>query len=393
VGEEELKNEEQKKRRRFSQEQYDMLKRCSEKKDMTEWNEWRKKNLTVEVFLEGADLLGFYLSGIDLSDYGGIASKPNVCLKDASLSSAHLEGAKLHKAHMEGAVLNFSHLDRAFLLEVHLEGAHLRCAELTNANMCNAHLEGADLVDSELEGTKFDHAYLQKAKFQKAQVDGKTSFCYCEVDRETDFREVGLDSVHIDSATKQLLEYNVRRMNWEDWYLKQNRLLAWLVREFWQISDYGISTKQIVKTFFQWALIFAAVYLAWGLIDYHFVGLKDDPGIVNNLFVLEGGQEIVSPWLVPFRAFYFSIVTMTTLGFGDMYASAHSFLRGLFGHALLTLQVILGYMLLGALITRFAVLFTAGGPAGKFAKKETPTTHPSLKLRRASAGWGLNRKR
>jgi hypothetical protein len=39
----------------------------------------------------------------------------------------------------------------------------------------------------------------------------------------------------------------------------------------------------------------------------------------------------------------------------------------LFGHALLALQVILGYVLLGALVTRFAVLFTAGGPAGQFS--------------------------
>ncbi len=35
--------------------------------------------------------------------------------------------------------------------------------------------------------------------------------------------------------------------------------------------------------------------------------------------------------------------------------------------AVLMLQVILGYVLLGALVTRFAVLFTAGGPAGKFS--------------------------
>ena len=110
----------------------------------------------------------------------------------------------------------------------------------------------------------------------------------------------------------------------------------WPVRKFWQISDYGISTRQIIKTFFQLALIFAAIYLAWGLIDYHLVGLKDNPGIVSNLFVLEGEQETVSPWLVPFRSVYFSIVTMTTLGFGDMYANAQSFLRGLFGHTLLT---------------------------------------------------------
>ena len=71
-------------------------------------------------------------------------------------------------------------------------------------------------------------------------------------------------------------------------------------------------------------------------------------------------------WLVPLRTLYFSIVTMTTLGFGDMYANAQS----IWGHILLSVQVILGYVLLGALVTRFAVLFTAGGPAGKFANEK-----------------------
>ncbi len=37
---------------------------------------------------------------------------------------------------------------------------------------------------------------------------------------------------------------------------------------------------------------------------------------------------------------------------------------------LLALQVILGYVLLGALVTRFAVLFTADGPAGRFSKEK-----------------------
>jgi hypothetical protein len=66
------------------------------------------------------------------------------------------------------------------------------------------------------------------------------------------------------------------------------------------------------------------------------------------------------------RAVYFSVVTQTTLGFGDMYANAQK----VWGHVFLSLQVILGYVLLGALVTRFAVLFTAGGPAGKFSKKD-----------------------
>ena len=49
-------NEKPKDERRFSQEQYDMLKRCSDKKDLTEWNEWRKQNPNEDVLLCSADL-------------------------------------------------------------------------------------------------------------------------------------------------------------------------------------------------------------------------------------------------------------------------------------------------------------------------------------------------
>jgi len=92
--------------------------------------------------------------------------------------------------------------------------------------------------------------------------------------------------------------------------------------------------------------------------------IKNYPGIVSNLFVDRDGVKVVW-WLVPLRTLYFSIVTMTTLGFGDIYANAQS----LWGHILLSVQVILGYVLLGALVTRFAVLFVASGPAGSFSKK------------------------
>ena len=100
------------------------------------------------------------------------------------------------------------------------------------------------------------------------------------------------------------------------------------------------------------AIAFALVYYLWGIIV--------PSGIVDNLFKDRNGAP-VSWWLVPVRALYFSIITMT-LGFSDMYANAHS----VWGHILIAFQAILGYVLLGALVTRFAVLFTAGGPAGKF---------------------------
>ena len=85
------------------------------------------------------------------------------------------------------------------------------------------------------------------------------------------------------------------------------------------------------------------------------------PGIIENLIVDGSGVKVVW-WLVLIRAIHFSIVIMT-VGFTNMHANAHSF----WAHILVSLQMILGFVLLGALVTRFAVLFTAGGPAGKFA--------------------------
>ena len=109
------------------------------------------------------------------------------------------------------------------------------------------------------------------------------------------------------------------------------------------MSDYGLSTGRIVATFFILAFVFAVVYRLWP----SFV-------IVNEVV-----GDIRGFW----HALYFSVVTMTTLGFGDIAANPDSW----GGQTLLMFQVILGYVLLGALVTRFAVLFTAGGPAGKFA--------------------------
>ena len=57
-----------------------------------------------------------------------------------------------------------------------------------------------------------------------------------------------------------------------------------------------------------------------------------------------------------------------TLGFGDMYANKGS----IAGHVILAVEVILGYVLLGALVSRFAVLFTAGGSAGQDKKITQP---------------------
>jgi len=83
------KQEQPKPESKLDAEQYEILLRCSEKKDTTEWNEWRKQNHRKDILLEGANLKGAYLEG-------------------ANLKAAHLEGADLSDANLKGADLSLS---------------------------------------------------------------------------------------------------------------------------------------------------------------------------------------------------------------------------------------------------------------------------------------------
>lgn len=464
MGKAESKKEKQEKERMFSKEQYEILMRCSEKKDVAEWNKWRKKNPDRNILLEGAQLkgaylkgaylkgadlecahleganlrranlkgaklLGAFLSGADLtqallrganineqeflrerrfdkilyeklhqcSDQRDIAEwnkwrvdnpKKDVLLEGANLDNLYLRGVYLNtgsfddgaggiydlrgKVNLDNASLSRAHLEGAFLQGAYIREANLR-AYLRGAKLWYAHLEGTDLWRAHIEDTDFYAAHLQKAFFATAQVDRRTLIAQCEADRYTDFAGVALNSACVDPGLKQLLEYNIRRLGWGKWYRSLPRLdwrsyrtagrFKWRMEEqiplskrifrrllsgpvwfFWYLSDYGRSTGRIILTFFVLAAIFALVYWLW-----------------PNCVLVNGKVGDIRGFV---HALYFSVVTMTTLGFGDIAANPDSWQ----GQVLLMFQVILGYVLLGALVTRFAVLFTAGGPAGKFVK-------------------------
>jgi uncharacterized protein YjbI with pentapeptide repeats len=310
---------------RLSQEQYDMLRRCADKKDITEWNEWRKKNPNVTIFLDGRNFHGCDLSGAFLNT-GAVVINP---------------GTSMHEQYI-------------FKGQVHLRNSLFLQATLHRTDFRGAHIEGANFNSAKLEGGCLELAYMQSANLKGAMFNKSTSFEGCYINKQTDFRESDLTNLRVSPQIKQLMEYNIRRMNWEDWYQK-HPFLKWPIRWFWCVSDYGISTWRIIGWFIGLSLFFAAIYSS--------MAFWSPPGIVSYLEV----EPHLPLWhyfiLLLIRPVYFSVVTMTTLGFGDMYANSQS----ICGHISLTIQVILGYVLLGALVTRFAVLFTAGGPAGRFA--------------------------
>jgi hypothetical protein len=228
-----------------------------------------------------------------------------------------------------------------------------------------AHLEGANLMGARLEGADLWGAHLERSMFEAAIVDGATLIWNCTFDEETNFIGVGLNSARVDPDLKEVFEGNIRKMRWLNWYGKR-RFSRWPVLFFWWMSDYGRSTLRVILSFFAWALIFACIYYVFGSIDYYLNNNIHNPGFIKNLFTIDidpinGRIDHIKDATIPVRTLYFSIVTMTTLGLGDMCANPESWV----GHLLLAAQVLLGYTLLAVLVTRLAVLFTAGGPGEK----------------------------
>jgi uncharacterized protein YjbI with pentapeptide repeats len=146
---------------RLSQEQYQILLRCSKKRDASEWNQWRKDNPDADILLEGADLEGAYLQG-------------------ASLWRARLGGAHLVVANLKGAQL----------VEADLQGAKLAGVNLQGAELVEANLADAELVGANLEGARLWNADLCGACFTNATCDGGTLIWKCRVDRRTNFERI-----------------------------------------------------------------------------------------------------------------------------------------------------------------------------------------------------------
>ena len=319
-------------RRRFNQGQYDMLMRCSDAEDMTEWYKWRLANSQPMIELDDAVLLRAKLTGAQLSG--------------AYLRRAQLSGAKLTRAVLSGAKLTSAQLVEAKLTGAHLSGANLTDANLWGANLTRAHLSGANLTDARLPGANLTGAELASANltgadFMDAIVDGRTHLRGNVIDRSTSFEGVGLDAARVEPGLKQLLKYNVRCHRWREWCKKRPRCVSWPVRAFWWTSDYGRSTGRILWTFAGLAILYAAIFSSCRkcLVTY-------DGGRIEDFC----------------HALYFSVVTMTTLGFGDIHADRGSKV----GQFLLASEVLIGYWLLAALVTRLAILFQAEGPSARF---------------------------
>ena len=285
--------------------------------------------------LSGADLSGADLVGADLSGAILVGASMREALLDhadltgADLTGADLEGASLNEAKARGAAFGManltgvkafsSDLSEAVLTKACLKGADLRCATLQGARLREADLRGAELVEadarradlslSRVGGANLTNADLRAARLRALQGYDKAIW-------------IGTDLRDINFAGAYLLRRFVMDQNYLKEFRERSRLHLYIYYVWWATSRCGQSMGL-------WCLWISGAIVFFAFL-YALIGV--DPGDHPTL-------------LTPL---YYSVVTITTLGYGDVVPQNTA------GQVLAMLEVMVGYLMLGGLLSILA---------------------------------------
>lgn len=294
------------------------------------WNKWREDNPDVIPDLEEAELQGAELQGAKLIG----ANLNNAKLEGAELDNADLRWAKLRKAKLMGAKLIGTNLERTILQSANLTEAIFEGPILLWTNLTGAILKKATLDDVTFENTILNYAQLMEtsligAKFINARLKG------VQWDTKMKCKWVQIQ----DCWGSELFVRHVK----DSAYIEEFQDINPITYKLWKItSDCGRSWYRWAFWSIGLALLFGFIFLPslwWDRFPHWLHWLQS---MSPHLKFTEGMDVF---WYTPF---YFSVVTFTTLGFGDITP-----LNGA-GQFWLTLEVIIGYIMLGGLISIFA---------------------------------------
>lgn len=238
-----------------------------------------------------------------------------------------LRGAILQEADLTGADLSECDCSGADFRGAVLQGANLSGANLRGANLSYADLRDASLHEADVTGTDFRFAHLDGVDATHARYGGyKTMTGHFYGVRGIDgafgnalFVRDAKDQDYIDTLFETIREK-------PDGWLK--RFDLWLFRT-WGLIDHGRSLGKVSLYACIIATLYGIIYtldmrLGWGMMDY---------------------SNSANSWFTPF---YYSIVTYTTLGYGDVTA------ENIVGEFLVISEVVIGYFTLGLLLAILA---------------------------------------
>tara|TARA_B110000971_G_C19993572_1_gene493137 strand:+ start:708 stop:1799 length:1092 start_codon:yes stop_codon:yes gene_type:complete len=313
--------------------------------------------------LNWVDLRKANLQNVDLS-FANLkrANLDGANLKNADLVRADLDGVKLNKADLSGADLRESNIligpkesDGTSRLASLLE-ANFFQANLSRSNLTRARLDRANFTEAILDETNFSRASLFKANFCRATLDGANF-------SEADLRQANVSNAHIGSANFEHCDLSgvlyeeswsksdyakFRRARIENSYgspvfkryVQDQDFLGEYQDKHPMLFNFWYYTSRCGRSMSLWILLSFVIALLFGVAYANYFSW----GWLPNL-----GGQIEAIESTAFTPYYFSFVTFTTLGFGDITPKG-----SLVGEIWVTVEVMLGYLMLGGLISIFS---------------------------------------
>ncbi|MCH2378106.1 MAG: pentapeptide repeat-containing protein [Pedosphaera sp.] len=320
----------------------------------------------------GVKFTGADLSGLDLSggDFSG-CEMSRCDLSGARCPSANFDGATLYQAKLDGAEFLGSTFREANLTECSALKAGFGMADLSGANFFNAKLEDSTFVDSEFRGADLRAAKMARCRLLEADLEQAdfsqadlTDVDLCETDinganfRRTTLRGshlrdvrnytkadwIGADIRDIDFTGAYLLRQHIIDENYLHEFKNQSRATRY-VYYFWKLtSDCGRSLTR-------WGLFLSATAVFFALI-YWAMDQWPPAGMESHLKGI-GGEGGIHDGFIAYL--YYSVVTFTTLGYGDVSPVSVA------GQIVLIIHIAIGYLGLGALLSILATKFASRG--------------------------------
>jgi len=278
-------------------------------------------------------------------------------LRNANLSSVDLHGAEFAECDCRRASFSRSELVGAIFTYSDLRKTQFDSADMTACVFSRVDMTGARLSNAILDSTSFYEVNLADANVTGVLFYKTASFCrinaatcfghplFKRYAEDQDYIASRIDEIKIErflnsknlSRLRQDIASNsaespiklrgklsdqLRLRYWEPLRLGAHEVWLWL----WARIDYGRSFSRVALMAAVLSIVFGVAYSTGDMLHF-------DEGVTPNW------------WYTPF---YYSIVTYTTLGFGDVTPKSE------WGQVLVTIEVILGYLTLGLLISILA---------------------------------------